>query len=200
MTGAKMHTDARGFTLMEMLVALGIFSMIMSMGMDIYMLTGRTQRKVFNMERLQSDARYAMEAMTREVRTGAVDYSYYGTTMARPETTLALVSSDNSRLRFHKSDATNEAACADALSRPCLLVTVGNGTPASITPKGSKLTSLGFYVAPDLDPFYFAATGWQNNVQPHVTIVIGIQSVGNRVGETVNINLQTTATSRAYRR
>jgi type II secretory pathway pseudopilin PulG len=185
---------------MEMLVALGVFSMIMSMGIDIYMLTGRTQRKVFNLERLQSDARFAMEAMTREVRTGSIDYAYYGTTMARPESTLALVSSDNTRLRFHKSDSTNETACGDTNSRPCLLVTVGDGDAAAITPKGTKVTSLGFYIAPDLDPFYFGTTGWQNNVQPHVTMVLGLQSVGNRVGETVNINLQTTATSRAYRR
>lgn len=204
MTGDKRNPqDDRGFTLMEMLVALGLFSIIMSVGMDIYLLAGRAQRKVFSLERLQSDARFAMEAITREVRTGSIDYAYYatrGTGIGLPDTELALVSSDNTRLRFHRSDASNESACADEESRPCLLVTVDGNAPASITPKGAKLNSVGFYVAPAFDPFEFTATGWQSNVQPHVTVVLGLQSVGERVNESVEINLQTTATSRAYRR
>jgi hypothetical protein len=188
---------------MEMLVALGLFSMIVATGMDIYLLAGRAQRKVFTLERLQSDARYAMEAMTREVRTGAIDFAYYvgrGTPLALPDSELALISSDNSRLRFHKSTTTDQSYCADATSVPCLLVTVDDGTPAAITPKGVTVTSLGFYVAPNVDPFTFGATGWSSNVQPHVTIVVSLRSVGGRIGETQDIFLQTTATSRTYRR
>jgi hypothetical protein len=144
-----------------------------------------------------------MEAITREVRTGTIDFDYYAaraTPPALPDTELALISSDNSRLRFHRSDASNEAYCADAASRPCLLVTVDGNDPAAITPKGSKVTSVGFYVAPSADPFYYTPTGWQSDVQPHATIVLSLESVGGRVGETATINLQTTATSRAYRR
>lgn len=203
MTGARTTANERGFTLMEMLVALGLFSMIVATGMDIYLLAGRAQRKVFTLERLQSDARYAMEAMTREVRTGAIDFAYYvgrGTPLALPDSELALISSDNSRLRFHKSTTTDQSYCADATSVPCLLVTVDDGTPAAITPKGVTVTSLGFYVAPNVDPFTFGATGWSSNVQPHVTIVVSLRSVGGRIGETQDIFLQTTATSRTYRR
>ena len=201
MTGARHQHNSHGFTLMEMLVALGLFSLIMATGMDIYMMAGRAQRKVFTLERLQSDARYAMEAMTREVRTGAIDFSYYtgrGSALALPDSELALVSSDNSRLRFFKS--TNSSQCADTSSSPCLLVSVDNGTPAAITPKGVKINSLGFYVTPNVDPFTFGVGGWLSNIQPHVTIVMSLLSVGSRAGESQDIYLQTTATSRAYRR
>lgn len=204
MTGARAFAkNARGFTLMEMLVALGLFSMVMATGMDIYLLAGRAQRKVFTLERLQSDARYAMEAMAREVRTGSIDFAYYagrGTPLALPDSELALVASDNSRLRFHRSTTADQGYCADAASVPCLLVTADNGTPAAITPRGVSVTSLGFYVAPSLDPFTFGAAGWLVNVQPHVTVVVALRSVGGRIGETQDIYLQTTATSRAYRR
>ena len=194
----------RGFTLMEMLVALSLFSIVLASATEIYLLAGTTQRKAFTMERVQSDARYSLEVMTREIRGDAVDYDYYANRAAPlglPDTELALIAPDNSHIRFEKSGPGTEAACADATSRPCLLVVVDGSEPVAITPKGVGLTNLKFYIAPTDDPFYFDATnGYVSNDQPHVTVVMSLASVGGKAAEQASINLQTTATSRAYRR
>lgn len=193
-----------GFTLMEMLVALSLFSIVLASATEIYLLAGTTQRKAFTMERVQSDARYSMEVMTREIRGDAIDYDYYAgraAPLGLPDTELALVAPDNSHIRFEKSGPGTEEACADAASRPCLLVVVDGSEPVAITPKGVGLTNLKFYVAPIDNPFYFDPTsGYVSNVQPHVTVVMSLASVGGKAAEQASINLQTTATSRAYRR
>lgn len=196
---------ARGFTLMELLVVLTIFSMVVTTATDIFLLTNRSQRKIFGLERTQADARYTLEAIAREVRTGSVDYAYYAgrsTALATPDAELALIDATNSPLKFKVSDASNEALCADANSRPCLLVTVGSGSPSAITPKNVAVRTAKFYVSPGTDPMsYNVATGaYASNVQPHVTIVLVLESRGDRAGEQSVVYLQTTATSRGYKR
>jgi hypothetical protein len=189
---------------METLVVLGLFSVVLGVGMDIYLLSGRTSRKALVMERVQADARFAVEAMTREVRTGDLDYDYYagrGTPLALPDDELAVVSSDLTKIRFHRSSVANESACADAQSRPCLLVTVGANPPEAITPRGVRVMTAMFYVSPAVDPFIFSpGAGYASDTQPHVTIVLGLESAGGRQGEQASVSLQTTAASRAYRR
>ncbi len=198
-------TGAKGFTLMELLVVLTIFSMVVTTATDIFLLTNRSQRKIFGLERTQADARYTLEAIAREVRTGTIDYAYYAgraAQLATPDAELALLDAANSPLKFKVSDSGTEALCADANSRPCLLVTVGANPPAAITPKNVAVRTAKFYVAPTSDPMsYDVTTGsYASNVQPHVTIVLVLESRGDRAGEQSVVYLQTTATSRGYKR
>lgn len=198
-------TDARGFTLMELLVVLTIFSTVVVSASDIFLLANKSQRKIFGLERSQADARYTLEAITREVRGGAIDYAYYAgraAPLATPDNELALIDSTNTKIRFETSTAATQSACADAQSRPCLLVTVGSNPAVAITPKKVAVRTAKFYVAPSSDPLaYDPVSGtYPVNVQPHVTIVLVLESRGDRVGEQSVVYLQTTATSRAYKR
>lgn len=197
--------STRGFTLMELLVVLGIFSTVVVSASDIFLLANKSQRKMFGLERVQADARFTMEAIVREVRTGTLDYAYYvarGTAIGVPDGELALIDSTNVKLRFHVSDSGNESNCADVQSRPCLLVTVGTGTPAPITPKGVKVDNVKFYIAPVTDPNAFDPnTGaYASNLQPRVTAVMMLESSAERQAERSIVYLQTTATNRKYRR
>jgi prepilin-type N-terminal cleavage/methylation domain-containing protein len=195
----------RGFTLMELLVVLGIFSMVVTSASDIFLLTGKSQRKIFGLERTQADARFTMEAIAREVRTGTFDWAYYaGRTLplGLPDNELALVDSTQTALRFSMSDSNTNALCPDAASTPCLLVTVGTNTPTPLTPKGVVVRNLAFYIAPQLDPSVFnPATGtYASTEQPRVTIVLVLESITERVGERSIVSIQTTVTNRLYRR
>jgi len=194
---------AAGFTLMEMLVVLGLFSTTVVAASDIFLLANRSQRKVFSLERTQADARYAMEAMTREIRSGRIDYDYYaarGTAAGAPDTELALVDSTGTPILFHVSDASDEASCPDATSVPCLFVTVGGSPPAPITPKGVSVRSASFYIAPADDPAIFdAGTGtYTSSVQPHVTIVLVMDGLAQKVEDRARVQFQTTVSSREY--
>lgn len=190
---------------MELLVVLGLFSTVVVASSDIFLLASRAQRKVFGLERTQADARFTMEAIAREVRTGTVDYAYYAgraVPLGVPDAELALVDSTNTRLKFSVSDASTESACASASSRPCMLVTIGAGSPVAISPKGVKVRNAKFYLAPTVDPMTFDVVSgtYASNVQPHVTVVLVLESSVERVEDQSVVYLQTTVSNRGYRR
>lgn len=196
---------ARGFTLMELLVVLTIFSTVVVSSTDIFLLANKSQRKIFGLEKAQADARFTLEAITREVRTGRIDYAYYasrGTPLGVPDLELALVDSANVPIRFTVSDSGTASLCANAASAPCLLVTIGTNPAAAMTPKGVAVRNVRFYVGPTTDPMqYNVGTGaYAVNEQPRVTIVMALETRGDRQGEQSIIYLQTTATSRQYKR
>lgn len=190
---------------MELLVVMSLFTTVVLIASDIFLLSNRASRTVFGLERTQADARYTMEAITREIRTGAIDYSYYaGRTPALglPDSELALIESDNTPIKFKVSDSSTASLCADTNSTPCLLVTVGAGSPAAVTPKNVSVVSAKFYLSPSVDPTVFnTGTGaYNSDVQPHVTVVLVLQSKTGAAPEQSVTYLQTTATSRSYKR
>lgn len=198
---------------MELLVVLGIFSMVVTAASDIFMLANRSQRKVFGMERTQADARFTMEAIVREVRTGRIDYAYYAERAVKKlnpleplEIELALVDSTDVPLRFFLSDQNYDGgtarACSDRASVPCLLVSVDGGAASPITPRGVKVASLGFYISPLTDPTVFDPnTGaYSADEPPRVTVALILESVTGRAEERGVIRLQTTVINRRYDR
>lgn len=196
---------SRGFTMMEMLVALTVFSTLIVAATNIFLLASRSQRKVFDLEIMQASARYTMEAMVRETRIGLIDYGYYAerdTPMRNIETELALIDNEGETVRFFESDETNQDLCPDATSTPCLLVSVGGLTVVPISPKGIRLRSVSFYISPENDPLSFDAAlgGYPSDIQPSVTILLSFESSSRRIDERTYTYLQTTATSRAYKR
>lgn len=192
----------RGFSLMELLVVLGIFSTVVTAATDIFIMSNRSQRKIFALERTQADARFTMETMAREIRTGALDYDYYGATLEEPGPVdeLALVDSTGKKIRFHKSSDTG--LCADAVSLPCLVVSLDGGGSAAITPKGVRVFDAAFYLLPKSDPTEFNTdTGtYAADIQPHVTIVLIMESVVQDPRDRSVVYLQTTMENRGYKR
>lgn len=200
----RMHgTGSRGFTLMELIVVLGIFTTVVVAASDVFLIASRSQRKIFNLERTQSDARFAMEAMTREIRTGSIDYAYYagrGTPIGLPDDELAIVDAANTRIRFFRS--ADPLECVDEASTPCLMVVVDANDPVPITPKDVALRNIAFYIAPTADPQAFDAEMgiYAADTQPHVTIVLMLESMRGRAGEGATAAFQTTVATRVYRR
>lgn len=206
MTGGKRAES--GFTLMELLVVLGIFSTVVVSASDIFLAANKAQRKIAALERTQADARFTLEAVTREVRGGRIDWQYYADRSIPLDgavEVLALRDSTDAPIVFHKSDGANASFCPDAASTPCLLVTLGRpgvDEPAPLTPKGVTAQNVKFYVAPAADPASFnPATGsYAADVQPRVTSVLVLKSTEQRAVEGAVVYAQTTASSRWYPR
>lgn len=199
----RQEEGSRGFTLMELVVVLGIFTTVVVAASDVFLLASRSQRKIFNLERTQSDARFTMEAMTREIRTGSIDYAYYaarGTAIGLPDDELAIVDTDNTRIRFFRSSDPLE--CVDGNSTPCLMVGVDANTPVPITPKDVVLRNIAFYISPAEDPQSFDPfTGaYAADTHPQVTVVLMLESTRGRAGEGAAAAFQTTVATRIYRR
>lgn len=60
----------KGFTLVELLVAISIFSTVVAIGVGGFVHALRTQREVAGLVAAQSNASIALEQMVREIRTG----------------------------------------------------------------------------------------------------------------------------------
>jgi len=142
-----------GFTLMEILVTLAIFSTALVIIANIFVLSSRAQQKTSTIEKVQSDARFSMESMVREVRAGSIDYLRYGGAVgltSAPVEELNILDVAGRHLSFFKS------ACDTPEERQCLKVSLeenGEETIADVTNAYAKVSDLKFYISPLSDPF-----------------------------------------------
>ena|SRR3989344_3193131 len=60
----------RGFTMIELLVAMGVFITIVGVSIGIFVRSLRTQRNIINLMAINNNASLAIEQMAREIRTG----------------------------------------------------------------------------------------------------------------------------------
>ena len=73
----SMHTSSRkesGFSLIEMIVSLGIFSVIVTTAVGALLVLISTNQKLQGEQSVMTNLSFALDSMTREIRTG---YNYY---------------------------------------------------------------------------------------------------------------------------
>lgn len=191
MTGADVtkKREARGFTLMEVLVALALFSVIITVATNLFLSFQRTSRKTESLEQLTGSARFIVERIAREVREGTVDYEEYATRnvdlqVSHP-TTLFLRTSANQQRSFALDNGT---------------ITMND---EELTGSGVRVQDVQFTIVPAQDPFEFHETTGKflANAQPRVTILL---TLDNNKPESdrdyTKYDVQTTISSRVYRR
>lgn len=188
------------------------------------MVVNKTQKRVMEYQRAQSDISYSLEVIARAVRLGTIDYLGYSSQISNPQTVLYLKDADGRPITF-KEGADQSEKCADDESSPCIVSgfdldadgLIENGEEASITPKGIRITDLKFYISPTIDPFLNTPCAAVTQVedclsdvcevsgfcqvpdrQPIVTIVISAQDTA--VSNPVAMTMQTTVSSREYYR
>src|SRR3989344_5625707 len=65
-----------GFTLLEILVAIGLFVVLIIVLVNIYLLALRSQRQTAARQETLQSARFVMETLSRQVRISEIDYTY----------------------------------------------------------------------------------------------------------------------------
>lgn len=190
---------APGFTLIEMLVAMTVFVLAATTATDLYIAAGRSQRAIRTRERLQNEVRFAFETMSRAIRGGTIDYNAYVGGAAPPSgAILNLRDSEENIEVFRASTQTNE--CQEN-SFPCLIVCDAvNCSP--LTTSGIIWDEIRFYISPARDPFLFDPVfgTFGASAQPHVTVFARVHIGSNLPEERAEISLQTSITSRIYKR
>jgi len=180
----KLHTPNSGFTLIEMLVAISLFAAVVAVSAGAYLAIMKTQVKSINMKKVQEDSRFSLEIIGREFRMGEVDYSYYSGGVPSPTSTLALINSRGTEIKFR-------------LESERLEKKVGDGSFIPLTQENIKVTDLKFYISPLTDPFVEGG----KNIQPRVTVCLTARSGSPGVSEReTEIILQTTISSHTYKR
>ena len=173
----------KGFTLIEVLVALAIFSVVVTISTDLFMTYQRLQRKTEAMQELNGAARNIMERIVREARENEINYG--GEELAWPATTLSLKDFEDKPIIFQQVEKD-------------LQISVDNQS-ASLLPKGVQLKDLKFYIMPRKNPFQFDTTDYLSHAQPFVFISMTLEKTGAQLTENT-VTLQTAVSNRIYKR
>ena len=191
----------KSFTLLEMVVAIGIFSIAVVVLMQIFLTTTRSQQKSSAILRAQAEARYALEIISRQIRSGYIDYDYYtaglpdsdSNGISDPQAGLALRDLNANQIIFSRSSEN----CPVDINN-CLKMNFA-GDVQDLSGKGLEVEKLEFYISPIVDPFVLDFDPSVGS-QPKVTIVMAIKSIGSRSENIATAFLQTTVSSRYYKR
>ena len=190
------HTafSEHGFTLVEILVVLGIFSTISVAVTDIYLLATRAERRVDVEQGLQGNARTALDFITRSIRNGSIAYDLMPSPIPSPVDQITVRTRAGTLFEFFRSA---DAQLCGTSSPPCLMVREGAAQSAALSPAGMVVEDLRFFVSPPHDPFLFDGTlgTYAADAQPTVTIVLILAQAGKSAAR---VQVQTTITTRQY--
>ena len=193
-----------GFTLLELLIAISIFSILVVVVAGIYVAFSRAQAEVRASQRLLNDSQYAIEVMAREIRNNLIfDFDPTPTDCERFLGTgyvncLILQREDQSLVAFTTKDSILYhiiLPCTDYNSL-CSWNTQNSYTYLlAPTLNQVEVTDLQFYIQPPVDPYQGLS-----DIQPRVTIKLKTKYSSFKTIEQVSHTLQTTISSRIYRR
>jgi len=204
-----------GFTLLELLMVAAIFSIVALIAVDLFFTVAKLQKRVTAIQRVESDARFTLEAMAREARMGMVDYDYYlaNAIDLTTKTDILATRDQDSNLTIYKYQKDYQRAendiiliCAISPTEAQDKCDIAPGQPNNkweqVTPRDIRITNLSFYITPAKDPFVFDdETGaYLSNTQPMVTLVLQSRSTSREQVSVVYTNFETTVTSRIYKR
>lgn len=212
-----------GFTLIEILTVVAVFSIIILIATNIFLYAIQSQRRAADAQRTQGDIRFSIEAMAREVRYGAIEYACYSSTDCIPggeppvldsvthqTSVLAVIDTEGKRIRFRTAaDAlgyTRLLVCSiEVPSEPLNKCATGAEWDA-MTPIGVRVENALFYITPTQDPFALcegaacpSGRAYAVDEQPRVTMILRTRPSSNDPFPE-RVSMQTTVTSRVYGR
>lgn len=218
---AENQRSKAGFTLLELIMAITVFTIFISILMTSFVFLMRAQRDANEMRRIYSEARFLMDELAEEIRLKTVDYDCYESVLVGPGPlvgdctedwdlevhkgkvgTLALVDPFlEKRTRFRVQDGNLQ------ISRQVLDAT-GNWQAdkgyeleefQSLTAERITVKNLEFLITPFQDPLAFENRDAENyQYQPRVTVWLSLNGRSQLRVDGVNFDIQTTFSSRVY--
>ncbi len=169
-TTQTLRSSVRGFTLIEMLIAISVFAIVLLIIVNVYVVVNNSQRKVVTLQKIQDDTRFLYEAMAQEIRLGSIDFNFYATVASginleptlggTDNYVLAIVTQSQEHVFFRRSSLVandNDGAgdtvqyCAVDAANSCGLD--DDSLWQDITPEGVSVLDLRFLITPSADPF-----------------------------------------------
>lgn len=186
----------KGFTLIEMLVAMSIFVIFIGVLIGSYTDIVKSQQEANDYRVLYSDARRVFDKLTEEIRGSAVYYpSKSNTYYTNVNESLRLVSLDGQReVVFEYDSEEGELWYGEAVKLVGEEYILMGGGDSRISVSGFNV-----FVSPVDDPYKeenVFADGIQ--FQPKVTVFATFEMERRKGGSPYSVDLQTTVSSRFY--
>ncbi|MBU4369868.1 prepilin-type N-terminal cleavage/methylation domain-containing protein [Patescibacteria group bacterium] len=207
----------KGFTLIELMVSLGILVVAILAALGIYINVIGTRQKTVGQLNIQEDGQYLMSLIVKDIRAGMVDYAdHVGgegncvkiTSAENPTSQLCLLdfSSSPNQIRY-KTNLSASGVCSEVGGR-CVLqrceglassdtCNTATGSYQTITMTNVSFERLDFYISPTTDPFIIDSTNYEH---PRVTIVLKLRSLREKTGEKLLVLQQTVPQRYTYRK
>ncbi len=181
-----------------MMVSVAIFAIVMTISLGALLSMSESDRKAQTFKSVINNLNFAMDSMSRSIRTGQVyhcDASQTPITSTRdctgtPSSSFAFLPADGSNTLIYKLESSNATLCGQPSARVgCIVRSTDSGA------NYASITSPEVYV--DVLNFYVTGSAVGDGVQPKVTILIsGVVTV--TVTQSSTFNLQTSVTQRIY--
>lgn len=169
--------ETRGFTLLEMLISTGIFAVVIIMAVGAMISLNQAQVKATNIHNIQDNIRFALEFMTKEIRTGT-NFTVFD---CNP--------SGCTEIRFTRQQGDNVGYCLSSGTMLRFILPSTCATGSAVTSSAVVINKLFFNV--------IGHTVGPTDGQPRITVTIEARSVNPTLRLETNFDLQTTITSRA---
>ncbi len=199
------------FTLVEILVAISIFVLTATLAASIFSTFANNQKKIKVSQELLNNSQYVLELISREVKNNEI--IAFGTDrddrcqdlpveytqcllFARANGETAGFVYSGSEILYAQLDCTvNEAGvyshCGLASGQEPIVMLSENYNKVVVE-------SLDFLLQPDVNPYFDISV--INNQQPRVTIKMKVSYASTQIFEQATYHLQTTVSSRVYKR
>ena len=182
---SKPGKTQNGFSLAEVVVAIGIFSIASVIISTVYLNANDLHQHTVSYQRLQNDGRYIIEKMAREIRAREIKYPTGGVTLPQ------------NHIEFLKDEIGNEVSIEWVNQN---LVYMVSGQSANLNADDVLVTDLKFYIIPtQADQWGIDPT---TNKQPRVVISLKLKNTNTNTNPKYQkeITIQTTISSKVYKR
>jgi prepilin-type N-terminal cleavage/methylation domain-containing protein len=166
----------KGFTLLELLVSIGIFSVMLVIISGVFTNFAKNQRRQVGEQALQEDLRVALELFDKEARTGYGD-------------TYAVSGSSSEVITFKNQNGTCVQYALSITNQMTRTECSGGGTTEPLTDPSTVVSGLKFIAYPA-----HVASGALTS-QGYVTIVLSAHA---KDSPDAQVNIQSSVTSRQY--
>ncbi len=187
----KIRKNKKGVTLLELMVAVALFSVIILSATQIFKMVVEGQRSAIAAQNVQENMRYAFEAMSKEIRTATIsnhdcESLFAPSAEATNKVFNTTTNIEGDILYFKNKD---EICTAYYLLNESIMIIRGVDT-AAISPNEIKISNLEFRVADDL-------IGSFHSIQSVVTMKMDVEVIGKEMHKQ-EMKMQTTISSRYY--
>ena len=176
-----LQSNRRGFTLLEMTIALGIFVVLFTLTLGVYSYALKAEQRTIQISKLQREAQFIMEIIAKKVRSGRLDY----TNPINPDGTSPLA-------LFDSSGNPTVFKFADQNIKVCISACDSDANFFAIPPTDVVISDLKFFIDPLTNPF--VSINEPPASFPKVTVVLDLANT--RAGITRHLIVQQTMPQR----